>query len=226
MPSFDPAALRCDGALESALCAEGFSRVAGVDEAGRGCLFGPVFAAAVILPSGHGITGLKDSKALTSQRREELAGLIRERAVAWAVAQAEAGEIDRMNIYQASRLAMLRAVEALAPPPDFVIVDAMKLDLATPQLPLVKGDARVQSVAAASILAKVSRDACLREWDAIYPGYGLGRHKGYGTREHLAALARLGPTPQHRFSYEPVSRFASVDRLITAPGGARETRLL
>jgi ribonuclease HII len=198
--------LRCDGRVERELRERGFQAIAGVDEAGRGCLFGPVFAAAVILPAAHGIRGLNDSKQLTAARREELAGAIRSRAVAWAVAQAEPEEIDRINIYQASRLAMRRAVSQLAPPPDFVLVDAMRIDLDVAQLGLIKGDARVHSIAAASILAKVSRDACMREWDSIYPRYGLARHKGYGTAEHLAALQELGPTPQHRVTFEPVRR--------------------
>lgn len=212
MLGLDPAGLRCDGALERALKAQGYRRVAGVDEAGRGCLFGPVFAAAVILPAAHGIQGLRDSKALTPQQRATLASQIRRKAVAWSVAQADSLEIDRLNIYQASRLAMRRAVESLNPQPDFLIVDAVKLDCTIPQLPLVKADARVQAVAAASILAKVSRDDCLIQWDQVYPGYGLARHKGYGTREHLDALARLGPTPQHRFSYGPVARLGQAVR--------------
>jgi len=150
-----------------------------------------------------------DSKALTPSRREALAALIQERAVAWSVQKAEAEEIDRLNIYQASRLAMKRAVETLSAKADFLVVDAMRLDVPMPQLPLVRGDEGVQSVAAASILAKVNRDACLVEWDAVYSGYGLARHKGYGTREHLEALERLGPTPQHRRSFAPVSRAAN-----------------
>jgi ribonuclease HII len=128
--------------------------------------------------------------------------------VAWALAQAGSQEIDRINIYQASRLAMLRAVRQLAPSPDFVLVDALRLDLEVEQLGLIKGDARVHSIAAASILAKVGRDACMLEWDSIYPRYGLARHKGYGTPEHLAALEEFGPTAQHRVTFEPVRRLA------------------
>lgn len=198
--------LRCDGRFERELRERGFQAIAGVDEAGRGSLFGPVFAAAVILPPAHGIHGLKDSKQLTAARREQLAEAIRGRAVAWAVAQAGSEEIDRINIYQASRLAMRRAVSQLAPSPDFVLVDALRLDLEVAQLGLIKGDARVHSIAAASILAKVGRDACMLEWDSIYPRYGLARHKGYGTPEHLAALEKFGPTPQHRVTFEPVRR--------------------
>jgi ribonuclease HII len=198
--------LRCDGRFERELRERGFQAIAGVDEAGLGSLFGPVFAAAVILPPAHGIRGLNDSKQLTAARREQLAGAIRERAVAWTVAQAESEEIDRINIYQASRLAMKRAVNQLAPPPDFVLVDALRIDLEMAQLGLIKGDARVHSIAAASILAKVSRDACMLEWDSIYPRYGLARHKGYGTAEHLSALEKFGPTAQHRETFEPVRR--------------------
>ena len=182
----------------------GFRLVAGTDEAGRGCLFGPVFAAAVILPPGVRINGVRDSKELTPARREELAPRIAKVAVAWAIACATAEEIDRINIYQASRLAVKRAVSRLSPAPDFLLVDALSIDLPLPQLSLVHGDARCRSIAAASILAKVHRDACVREWDALFPDYGLARSKGYGTPDHLAALERLGPTAQHRFTFEPV----------------------
>jgi ribonuclease HII len=141
---------------------------------------------------------------LDAGRREELAGLVRERAVAWAVAAVDAATIDFVNIYQASRLAMRRAVERLATPPDYLLVDAVALDLPLPQQALIKGDARVHSIAAASIVAKVHRDACMRAWDEIYPEYGLASHKGYATQEHMAALARYGPSPLHRLSFGPV----------------------
>ena len=178
--------------------------MAGLDEAGRGCLFGPVYAAAVILDPERPVRGLNDSKQLTAAKRESLAELIYQRAVAWSVAHVEAGVIDRINIYQASRLAMKQALERLDPQPDYLLVDALRLDTRIEQKPVIHGDALSHSIAAASILAKVSRDRALREFDQLYPGYGLAAHKGYCTRQHLDALARFGPTPQHRFSYAPV----------------------
>jgi ribonuclease HII len=198
---------RCDGRFERALFRRGYLTVAGLDEAGRGCLFGPVFAAAVIFPPEVGIRGVRDSKELGPARREELAEEIRAAASAWAVAHADASEIDRINIYQASRLAMRRAALQLSPAPDFLLVDALSIDLPMPQRALIRGDARSRAIAAASILAKVHRDACMRDWDAFYPQYGLARGKGYGTAEHLAALEQFGPTPQHRFTFEPVRRW-------------------
>lgn len=198
------AGFRCQGKLEREARARGFRAVAGVDEAGRGSLFGPVFAAAVVLSEDRPVRGLKDSKVLDAARRSDLALKIRERAVAWAVGCADAGEIDRINIYQASRLAMRRAVERLCPACDYLLIDAVKIDLPLPQESLIHGDAKVQSIAAASILAKVHRDACLEAWDAEFPEYGLARHKGYSTPEHIEALERWGPTPLHRFSFEPV----------------------
>lgn len=198
----------CDGARERALRARGFSAIAGVDEAGRGSLFGAVFAGAVILSPDRPIRGLNDSKQLDPGRREVLAQRIRQRAAAWSVAAVDAVTIDRINIYHAARLAMKLAVERLAPAPDFLLVDAMPLELGIPQQPLVHGDARCHAIAAASILAKVQRDACMREWDAIFPQYGLARHKGYDTPEHQRALEQHGPTPLHRLSFEPVRRRA------------------
>jgi ribonuclease HII len=186
--------------------------VAGVDEAGRGALFGPVYAAAVILDPARKIRGLADSKVLTPARRTKLAAVIRENATAWAVGTASASEIDSINIYQASRLAMKRAVDALRPAPDYLLIDALTIDWAGPQRGIIKGDAQVECVAAASILAKTSRDACMEAMDREYPGYGLARHKGYPTREHKEALHRLGATDQHRQSYAPVAAAAQVAR--------------
>ncbi|HLI82713.1 MAG TPA: ribonuclease HII [Bryobacteraceae bacterium] len=201
---------RCEAVFEQELHARGFQAVAGVDEVGRGSLFGPVFAAAVILSPERPVRGLNDSKLLEPERREVLAARIRERALAWAVAAVDAATIDHVNIYQATRMAMRSAVLQLAPPPDFVLIDAVPLDLAVPQRPIIKGDARCHAIAAASILAKVERDACMRVWDRVFPGYGLASHKGYSTPEHLEAVRDFGPTPLHRLSFEPVrahSRF-------------------
>ncbi len=202
--------IRCEATLERELRARGFHAVAGVDEVGRGALFGPVVAGAVILSPENPIRGLNDSKLLDPGRRETLSERIRERAVAWAVAAVDASTIDAVNIYQASRAAMRAAVMRLQPAPDFLLVDAMPIALALPQRALIKGDARCHAIAAASIIAKVYRDACMRVWDEVFPEYGLASHKGYSTPEHLQALKQLGPTPLHRLSFDPVraqSRF-------------------
>ncbi len=178
--------------------------MAGVDEVGRGSLFGPLFAAAVILSPKRRIHGIDDSKKLKPERREILAERIKEHAVAWACAEVDAAQIDAWNVYQASKQAMLGAVAKLRPPPDYLLVDAVALEIGIEQKALIRGDNRSASIAAASILAKVARDAKLREWDAIYPQYGLARNKGYATREHLDALRRHGPSPLHRLSFAPV----------------------
>lgn len=179
--------------------------VAGVDEAGRGPLAGPVLAAAVILDPGAPIEGLRDSKQLTAAARERLAGLIRERACAWSLGWADAGDIDRINILQATLLAMARAVAGLPACPDHVLVDGLHCPrLSCSVEAVVGGDRRYASISAASILAKVSRDAQMVELDRRYPEYGFGRHKGYPTREHREALRRHGPCPVHRRSFAPV----------------------
>ena len=200
--------MRCTRQLEALALRRGFRLVAGVDEVGRGAVFGPVVAAAVILDPARRIQGLNDSKQLDPERREELAALIRERALAVAVEAVDAARIDQMNIYQASRLAMRRAVEALGPQPDFLLIDALRLDLPMPQQSLIKGDCRSASIAAASIVAKVERDAWMRAWDTAFPQYQLARHKGYATPEHLAALAAHGPSPLHRYSFISVAAVA------------------
>jgi len=186
----------------------GVIRLAGVDEAGRGPLAGPVVAAAVILDPERPIVGLADSKALTASRRSRLAEAIQERALAWAVAQAEVEEIDRINILQATLLAMRRALLALQPQPAHALIDGNRCptDLPFPAEAVVKGDSRVTAISAASILAKVSRDEMMLTLDANYPGYGFAAHKGYGTEQHLSALTRLGLTPHHRRSFAPVAR--------------------
>jgi ribonuclease HII len=179
--------------------------VCGVDEAGRGPLAGPVYAAAVILDHPPLIRGLADSKKLTAKRRESLAVEIREHAVAWAVASASVEEIDRLNILRAALLAMQRAVEALAPQPLQIEVDGLHVPRVTmPARAVVRGDATVPAISAASILAKVARDAAMLELHAAYPGYGFDRHKGYGTALHIEALRRLGPLEAHRRSFAPV----------------------
>jgi len=198
------AQLRCQGTLERELRARGFQAVAGVDEVGRGALFGPVVAAAVILSPDRPVRGLNDSKQIEPDRRTVLAARIRERAVSWAVAAVDAATIDWINIYQASRMAMELAVARLQPAPDFILIDAVPLSIRTPQRPLIKGDAQCHAIAAASIIAKVWRDECMRIWDEVFPQYGLASHKGYFTPEHAKALEEFGPTPLHRLSFEPV----------------------
>jgi ribonuclease HII len=183
---------------------QGWQRIAGLDEAGRGSLFGPVVAAAVILNPERRIVGIDDSKKLTAARREELAEKIREHALAWAVAEMDAGRIDAWNILQASRQAMTAALGKLSVLPDYLLIDAVKLDVLVEQKSIIHGDARSVSIAAASILAKVERDRRMNELDQQFPGYGLAENKGYGTPDHLEALRRLGPTPLHRYSFAPV----------------------
>ena len=195
---------RCESIWERELRARGFRAVAGVDEVGRGALFGPVVAAAVILSAERPVRGLNDSKLLEPERREVLAARIRERAVAWAVAAVDAATIDSINIYHASRMAMRLAVTRLHPAPDFVLIDAVPLEIPFPQRALIKGDARCHAIAAASIVAKVYRDACMQVWDKVFPEYGLAEHKGYATPEHRRAIRKHGLTPLHRLSYEPV----------------------
>ncbi len=181
--------------------------LAGVDEVGRGPLVGSVVAAAVILDLKAPIDGLTDSKKLTARRRESLDVLIRERALSFAVAEASAEEVDSLNIYHATHLAMRRAVDALAPQAEYLLVDGNRLPgHALPGQAVVKGDARHPAIAAASILAKVARDAQMAELDLRYPEYGFARHKGYPTKEHLAALEAHGPLAEHRKSFAPVQR--------------------
>jgi ribonuclease HII len=187
--------------------------LAGVDEVGRGPLAGPVVAAAVILDPDRPVEGLKDSKKLSERRREELAGQIRERALAWSLGRAEVHEIDRINILQASLLAMQRAVAALSLAPELVLVDGNRCPrLDYPSRAVVRGDALVPAISAASIIAKVSRDREMVELDSRYPGYGLAKHKGYPSKAHLAALQTLGVTPVHRRSYAPVRRLLEETR--------------
>jgi ribonuclease HII len=195
---------RCLSRYEKLARAQGYSAVAGVDEVGRGALFGPVFAAAVILNPDRQITGLRDSKVLDAEARTRLATEIKSKCVDWAVGAADAFEIDQINIYQASRLAMKRAIVALRVRPDYLLIDAIRVDLPIKQEPLIGGDARCRAIAAASIVAKVCRDACMDQWHALFPRYNLASNKGYSTPCHRRALADYGPTSIHRFSFLPV----------------------
>jgi ribonuclease HII len=201
--------IRCVSSYEQEARERGFTCIAGVDEVGRGCLFGPVFAAAVILDPQRPIAGLRDSKMIDTAQREDLAAQIKSRCLSWAMGGADAFEIDQINIYQASRLAMRRAIQALPVRPDYLLIDAVKVDLPIEQLSLIKGDARCRAIAAASIIAKVHRDACLQHWHEIFPEYNLASNKGYSTSDHLGALRKYGPTLLHRFSFEPVRAASS-----------------
>ena len=199
----------CGWKLEHAARKTGAMRIAGLDEVGRGPLFGPVVAAAVILPRGCHLDGLTDSKKLSEKKRSEFDREIRANAVAWAIASVDAETIDRIDIRKASLLAMRRAVQQLALSPDFLLVDGRDtIDWPCPQQAVMRGDTTSLSIAGASVLAKVYRDRLLLELDREFPGYGLASHKGYGCPEHLAALARLGPTPLHRRSFHPVAQRA------------------
>jgi ribonuclease HII len=205
--------------FESELWEQGHLHIAGVDEAGRGPLAGPVVAAAAILPRGWRLEGLDDSKKIAEEaRRDELAEAIKRGAVAWAVGEADAEEIDRLNIRRASLLAMHRAVQALGIQPDYVLLDAFTIPECTlPQRGIIKGDTLSMSIAAASVLAKTTRDRLMRELDARYPGYGLAEHKGYPTAEHVRALREKGVLPIHRRSFAPVREALGV----TEPAPAR-----
>lgn len=185
----------------------GYRLIAGIDEVGRGPLAGPVVAAAVILAPDTVILGLNDSKQLSAQNRENLVKEIEEKALAIGIGVIEPAEIDRINIYQASKQAMIVAVEKLSVTPDYLLIDAMNLTLAIPQEKIIKGDARSVSIAAASIIAKVYRDDLMAEYDQQYPGYGFTNNAGYGTKEHLNALEKQGITPIHRRSFSPVANY-------------------
>lgn len=193
-------------AYEAEAIKEGFTCVAGVDEAGRGPLAGPVVVAAVILPHGLYLPKLNDSKKLSEKVRSELFDLIREKAIAYKTAIIGEKTIDRVNIYQATVNGMYEAILGLSPRPDKVLIDAVKLDrLPMKSLSLIKGDAKSASIAAASVIAKVTRDRMMEEYDKEYPGYGFAKHKGYGTAEHIKAVKELGVSAIHRQSFEPIS---------------------
>lgn len=187
---------------EQSLWQEGYQAIAGVDEVGRGCLFGDVVAAAVILPPGLVIEGVNDSKKLSEKKRDQLYATILQECVAWSAARVDAKTIDQINIKQAARLAMKIAVESLEIPSDYLLIDAEKVDVALPQQSIIKGDATSQSIAAASIVAKVTRDRlCAEDWENEYPAYGIAIHKGYPTKLHRERLLEHGPSVLHRRSF-------------------------
>ena len=193
-----------DWSLEARLWQRGYTPLAGIDEAGRGALAGPVVAAAVVLPPGE--HPFRDSKALSARARERLAERVRAVALAWAVGEASAAEIDRLNVLEATRLAARRALARLMLAPAALVTDYLRIGAGLPELAVPRADARSLQVAAASILAKTHRDAIMRDLAERYPGYGFAGHKGYGAAAHLDALARLGPCPQHRRSFAPVAQ--------------------
>ncbi len=196
--------LKCTLKFEKQVWLAGATLVAGVDEVGRGSLFGPVVAAAVILDPAYRIRGLRDSKLLDREQRENLAPKIREHSLAWAIAAVDVTTIDQINIYWASKRAMEGAVEKLTLRPDHLLIDAMRINFDCAQTPIIHGDALSASIAAASIIAKVERDAMVSAWDPVYPEYGLASNKGYSTPKHLKVLREKGPTPLHRLSFAPV----------------------
>jgi ribonuclease HII len=190
---------------------EGYQLIAGIDEVGRGPIAGPVVAAAVILPRDFFLAGVNDSKLVSEKNRLALVRDIKREALAWAAVMISPQRIDQQNILQATLEAMRSAVLELVPRPDFLLVDAVKIpDMKIVQYPLIKGDSLSISIACASIIAKVERDQIMQTYDHIYPGYGFARHKGYATREHLAALEKLGPSPIHRGSFEPVRSMLNI----------------
>ncbi len=205
----DAKALQCTWRLERLAYRRGWVRVAGCDEAGRGALLGPLYAAAVILDPSQPISGLNDSKKLSPERRSQLDAEIRLKAISFHVVAVSAEEVDAINVYEASRQAMIRALGGLSPSADYILTDAMPLRGAAaaqlaPHWPLIHGDARSVSIAAASILAKVARDAHMAELDRLYPQYHLAQNKGYGTADHLESLRRCGPCREHRRTFQPV----------------------
>jgi ribonuclease HII len=213
---------------ERDLWQNGLTQVAGVDEAGCGPLAGPVVAAAVVFPCAwaeggleSGLRGLNDSKQLTEAQREKYYAILTSHPeIRWAVARVEVDVIDRINIYHAAHRAMNLALDQLQPPPEHVLVDGRPVkSMRFPNTPLVKGDARSYSIAGASVLAKVTRDGLMREFDRLYPGYGFAEHKGYGTPQHLAAIQTLGPCPIHRRSFAPFRQVATALELFDSAGG-------
>lgn len=194
--------------FERSLWSEGYRNVAGIDEVGRGCLAGPLVSAAVILPDDASINGLRDSKTLTAAKREKLAEAIKEIAVSFEIVVIDRASLDRYGLHRANLMALTEAAIKLSPPADYLLIDGYDLKLCPiPQKKLIKGDNLSVSIAAASILAKVYRDALMEELDSKHPGYGFRNNKGYGTKEHLEALATYGPCDEHRRSFSPVARW-------------------
>ena len=189
---------------EKELYKEDITLIAGVDEVGRGPLVGPVVAAAVILPVGFSLDGLNDSKKLSEKKRDKYYDIIMNEAVAVGIGEVSPKEIDEINIYQASRVAMIKAINNLSVKPEYILSDAMPLDIGIPNTPIIHGDALSLSIAAASVIAKVTRDKMMYELDKAYPNYGFAKHKGYPTKVHLEALKKYGPLDNYRFTYGPV----------------------
>lgn len=192
---------------ERELYKQGITLIAGVDEVGRGPLVGPVITAAVILPKNYHLDGLNDSKKLTEKKREELYPIILKDAISYGIGMSSAEVIDKVNIYQATKMAMKEAINNLSVKPEHVLIDAMKLDLDVPSTSIIKGDANSASIAAASIIAKVTRDHMMDDLDSLYPMYGFKKHKGYPTKLHLEMLEKYGPLENYRFTFGPVKKY-------------------
>ena len=199
---------------ENALYEKGIELICGIDEVGRGPLLGPVVTAAVILPKGYYNSEIKDSKKLSEKKREKLYDIIMNDAISIGIGIVDEKEIDRINIYEATKVAMKMALDNLKIKPEYVLIDAMKLDIDIPSMSIIKGDAKSESIAAASIIAKVTRDRMIDEIDKEYPMYDLKNNKGYGTKKHIEALKKYGPCKYHRFSYSPVSENIKNESLV------------
>jgi ribonuclease HII len=217
--------LKCTTRFEKQAWSTGAKLIAGVDEVGRGALFGPVVAAAVILDPDYRIKYLRDSKLLSAADREKLAPRIREHCLAWSVAAVDAARIDQLNIYHASLLAMVEAVSQLDPKPDHLLLDAVRIQYDCPQTKIIHGDALSASIAAASIIAKVYRDDLIRQWSPVFPHYDLASNKGYRSPKHIASLRQHGPSPLHRQSFAPVWLAASQQEVMEFMKAVEEEEL-
>ena len=199
---------------ENALYEKGIELICGIDEVGRGPLLGPVVTAAVILPKGYYHPDIKDSKTLSEKKREKLYDIIMNDAISIGIGIVDEKEIDKINIYEATKVAMKMAIDNLDVKPEYVLIDAMKLDIDIPSMSIIKGDAKSESIAAASIIAKVTRDRMIEAIDIEYPMYDLKNNKGYGTKKHIEALKKYGPCKYHRYSYSPVSENIKNETLV------------